>query len=104
MRRDSRKILIRAAILVPMMLAMALIIKPITSKAWSWYKPWTWPVYETVKYTVSDWIWEPTEGCPMDDELMARVIVDGLQKAKLSAIFPFKLQHRKMPSDRRYFL
>ena len=74
--------MIRAAILAPMLMAIVLVVKPITSKAWSWYKPWTWPVYETVKYTVSDWIWTPTEGCPMDDELMARVKVDGEDGAK----------------------
>ena len=77
MSRERKHIIIRFAILAPMLIAMAIMIRPITARAWTWYKPWTWPIVENAYYTVKDIFIDPSEECPPDDQLMARVMVDG---------------------------
>ena len=82
MKRTGKRILIRIAILAPMLLGAFLLVKPIESKAWRWYKPWTWPLFDYVYYGVSDNFTDPSEGCPSDDELMARVMIEGEDGAR----------------------
>ena len=77
MSRERKHIIIRFAIFAPMLIAMAIMIRPITARAWTWYKPWTWPIVENAYYTVKDIFIDPSEECPPDDQLMARVMVDG---------------------------
>lgn len=77
MRRNGKKILIRAAILVPMLIALSIVVKPMVAKAWSWYNPFSWPVWDNIYYFVHDIFWDPEEGCEANDVLVARVMVDG---------------------------
>ena len=82
MKRERKKILIRIAVMAPMLIALALVVKPMTAKAWRWYKPWTWPFWEETYCVFADLVSDPTDGCPIDNELMARVMVDGEEGAK----------------------
>ena len=82
MSRTKKNILIRASILAPLLLCAVMFVKPMTAKAWTWYKPWTWPVLEDAYYFVKDIFVDPEEGCPPDDELMARVMIEGEDGSK----------------------
>ena len=77
MRSDIKRILIRTLIMMPVLVGVVLLAKPMISKAWTWYKPWTWPFVEDAYYAVKDFFFDPNEDCPADDELMARVMVEG---------------------------
>lgn len=82
MSRTKKNILIRASILAPLLLCAVMFVKPMTAKAWTWYKPWTWPVLEDAYYFVKDIFVDPEEGCKPDDELMVRVMVEGDKDSK----------------------
>ena len=82
MSRTRKNILIRAAALAPFLLCAFMLVKPMTAKAWTWYKPWTWPVLEDAYYFVKDIFVDPEEGCKPDDELMVRVMVEGDKDSK----------------------
>ena len=63
--------------MMPVLVGVVLLAKPMISKAWTWYKPWTWPFVEDAYYAIKDFFFDPNEDCPADDELMARVMVEG---------------------------
>ena len=80
MSKNIKKIILRMAVLVPLMLGAVLIVKPMTAKAWSWYNPFSWPVWETVDSAItdiSDYFVTPDEDLPLNGRLVARVMVEG---------------------------
>ena len=85
MKSDIKKIIIRMAILTPLLLGAILFIKPMTAKAWSWYNPFSWPVWETVDSAItdiSDYFVTPDEDLPLNGRLVARVMVEGEDGSK----------------------
>ena len=85
MSKNIKKIILRMAVLVPLMLGAVLIVKPMTEKAWSWYNPFSWPVWETVDSAIteiSDYFVTPEEKLPPNGRLVARVMVEGEDGSK----------------------
>ena len=85
MSKNIKKIILRMAVLVPLMLGAVLFIKPMTAKAWSWYNPFSWPVWETVDSAItdiSDYFVTPDEDLPLNGRLVARVMVEGENGSK----------------------
>ena len=76
-KRTNKKILVRFAILAPMLVGMAIMIRPMVAHAWTWYKPWTWPIVESAYYAVKDVFVDPSESFPANDLHKARVMVEG---------------------------